>query len=298
MTFMTTSLMPSTPSAGQRLRTALGSRRAAKWTMILLLIGSWQVITPLLETDLIPMPLEVLEFMWDEVRGDTLGRTTVWQAFGISLRRLLTGLAIAFAVGTPIGLAMGAWRPVDSFFKDFVVVGLAMPSLVWGLLTGMWFGLGNLAPIITVILAAMPFVILNAAEGVRDVPRDLSEMGRAFGMSRRTVTRHIVFPSLMPFFFAALRYGLGNGWKGLVLAEVFAATNGAGWNIRYWYDAHRAQGVVGYALFFIIFALVVERWAFEAVSNRVFRWRPSSEKAVVEPDMSAQNPNTAQTQEA
>lgn len=296
---MATSLMPSTSSAGvQRLRTALSSRRSAKLAMIVLLLGGWQFLTPVLETRLIPMPIEVFEFMWNEIRGDTLGRTTVWQAFGISLRRLLTGLAVAFAVGTPIGLAMGAWRPVDSFFKDFIVVGLAMPSLVWALLTGMWFGLGNLAPIITVILAALPFVVLNAAEGVRDVPKDLSEMGRAFGMSRRMVTRHIVFPSLMPFFFAALRYGLGNGWKGLVLAEVFAATDGAGWNIRYWYDAHRAQGVIGYALFFIIFALVVERWAFEALSNRVFRWRPSSEKTIVEPDMSAQDPRTAQTQEA
>jgi len=266
--------------------------------MVLLLLLVWQVVTPLLETRLIPMPLDVASFMWDEIRGETLARTTVWEAFGISLARLLTGLAIAFAIGTPIGLAMGAWKAVDSFFKDFIVVGLAMPSLVWALLTGMWFGMGNLAPIITVVLAALPFVVLNAAEGVRDVPSDLSEMGRAFEMPRSRVVRHIVFPSLMPFFFAALRYGLGNGWKGLVLAEVWAATNGAGWNIRYWYDAHRAAGVVGYALFFVIFALIVERWGFEALSNRVFRWRPSTDRDVVEEDLSAQPTKIPQTQEA
>jgi hypothetical protein len=32
--------------------------------------------------------------------------------------------------------------------------------------------------------------------------------------------------SLMPFFFAALRYALANAWKGLVLAELFASTKG------------------------------------------------------------------------
>jgi ABC-type nitrate/sulfonate/bicarbonate transport system permease component len=276
------------PAGLRRARTLLGSRRAAQLTAVVLILGAWQFITPLLETRLVPMPAAVFEFMWNELRGDTLGRTTVYQAFGISLRRLGIGLAIAFAIGTPIGMAMGAWKPVDSFFKDFTVVGLAMPSLVWALLTGMWFGLGNLAPVITVILAATPFVVMNAAEGVRDVPRDLSQMGRAFGMPRGRVVRHIVFPSLMPFFFAALRYGLGNGWKGLVLAEVWAATDGAGWNIRYWYDAHRAAGVVGYALFFVIFALLVERWAFEAFSRRVFRWRPSSNVEVVEEDLSEQ----------
>lgn len=265
-----------------RVRGALASRRAAQLSALLLVLGVWQFVVPFLETRLIPTPLRVFQFMWDELRGETLARTTVYEAFAISLRRLGMGLVVAFAIGTPIGVAMGAWRKVDSFFKDFVVVGLAMPSLVWALLTGMWFGLGDVAPVVTVILAALPFVIMNAAEGVRDVPVDLLQMGRSFGMSRPTVLRHVVFPSLMPFFFAALRYGLGNGWKGLVLAEVFAATSGAGWNIRYWYDAHRAYGVIGYALFFIIFALLVERWALGVLHQRVFRWRPQTETPVDE----------------
>lgn len=260
------------------------SKRGAQLSAFLLLVGAWVLIVPTLETRLVPSLPKVLDFMWDELRGDTLGRTTVYQAFWISLRRLFTGLAIAFAIGTPIGVAMGVWRPVDSFFKDFTLVGLAMPSLVWALLTGMWFGLDSIAPVLTVILAAVPFVMMNAAEGVRDVSGELTSMARAFDMPKRRVVRHVVFPSLMPFFFAALRYGLGNGWKGLVLAEVWAATSGAGWNIRYWYDAHRAHGVVGYAFFFIIFALVVERWAFRALSDRVFRWRPTTEREVVEED--------------
>ena len=30
-----------------------------------------------------------------------------------------------------------------------------------------------------------------------------------------------------------------------------------GWTIKFWYDAHRAHGVIGYALFFMIFALLL-----------------------------------------
>jgi NitT/TauT family transport system permease protein len=55
---------------------------------------------------------------------------------------------------------------------------------------------------------------------------------------------------------------------------VFASTAGAGWNIQFWRDAHRAQGVFGYALFFILFALFLERFVFQKLSRRVFRWRP------------------------
>jgi NitT/TauT family transport system permease protein len=102
-------------------------------------------------------------------------------------------------------------------------------------------------------------------------------MSRAFRVSRRDALRHVVLPSLMPFFFAALRYGLANGWKGLIVAEIFAATSGAGWNLQFWYDAHRAYAVVGYALFFVLFALFIEQVVFQRLSNRVFRWRPTAE---------------------
>jgi NitT/TauT family transport system permease protein len=216
--------------------------------------------------------------MWDEVRGDTLAPQTVYQAFGVSLERLSIGLLIAFAIGIPVGLLVGLSRAANWFLHDFVVVGLAMPSLVWALIAAMWFGFGTTAPIVTVVLAAVTFVIINIAEGVRNVPRDLLDMSRAYAVNRRDAIRHVIFPSLMPFFFAALRYGLANAWKGLVLAELFASTNGAGWTIKFWYDAHRAQGIIGYALFFILFALLVERLVFGRLSAYVFRWRPPAVK--------------------
>ena len=118
----------------------------------------------------------------------------------------------------------------------------------------------------------MPFVIMNVWEGIEPT-QGTDRHGPRLRGRRKKIILHVIVPSLMPFAFASLRYGLGNGWKGLVLAEVFAATNGAGWTIRYWYDAHRATGVFGYALFFVLFALLVERFAFQALSRRAFRWR-------------------------
>lgn len=262
------------PSVGSKAVDWLATPGAARLASVFIFFAAWQFAVPYLPTELIPSPARVLEFMWNELRGDTVARTTVWEAFGISLRRLGAGFIIALGVGVPVGLAMGLSRAAENFFHDFVVVGLAMPSLVWALLTGIWFGLGDTSPIVTVTFAAMPFVILNTFEGVRDVPRELIDMARAYEIPRPQVVRQVVLPSLMPFFFASLRYGLANGWKAVVLAEVFASTAGAGWNIQFWRDAHRAQGVFGYALFFILFALLLERVIFQRLSRRVFRWRP------------------------
>jgi NitT/TauT family transport system permease protein len=276
---MTTTAAQPRPALKINPLGVLRHHRTARVLSVACFLLAWQIITPRLPTALIPMPAEVLGFMWDEIRGETVARTTVWEAFFISLRRLGTGFVIAYAIGVPVGLLMGVSRWTERMLRDFVLVGLAMPSLVWALLTGIWFGLDSAAPLVTVVLASTPFVIINTVEGVHDVPRELSDMARSFRVPRRTVIRHVVFPSLLPFFFASLRYGLANGWKGLVLAEVFAATSGAGWNIKFWHDAHRAQGVIGYALFFILFAVFVERAIFERFAKWAFRWRPSDDEA-------------------
>jgi NitT/TauT family transport system permease protein len=253
----------------------LRKRRSARVLSLPLFVIVWQSITPLLPTDLIPAPTEVLVFMWDEMRGETLARTHVWQAFAISLQRLGTAFAVALVIGVPVGLAMGVSWWVERMLHDVVMLGLAMPFLVWALLAGLWLGMGGGAPVVTAVLAALPLVIINTLEGVHDVPRELTDMARSFHVSRGHVVRHVVVPSLMPFVFAALRYGLASGWKGLLVAEIFAASSGAGWNIQFWYDARRAQGVFGYALFFILFAVFVERVIFQRLSAWVFRWRPS-----------------------
>jgi NitT/TauT family transport system permease protein len=255
------------------LKRVVKSRKFAATLSVVVFLVAWQLIVPLLPTLLIPMPSKVLHFMWDEIRGQTLAPQTIYQAFGVSLLRLFVGLIFAILIGVPLGLLMGMYRRADAALNDFVVVGLAMPSLVWALLAGMWWGLGFKPILFVVILAAVWFITLNVAEGVRAVPKNLKDMAAAYGKSEREIIRHVTLPSLAPFFFAALRYGLANGWKGLVLVEVYAGVDGAGWMIRYWYDAHRAQGVIGYAIFFMIFAVVVERLVFGKISDHVFRWK-------------------------
>ncbi len=225
--------------------------------------------------DVLPTPAQVFGFMADEIRGDTLAPHNMYVTFGISLQRLAIGMVIALIIGTIIGIAMGLSKAVDAFFNDWVVAILAMPNLAWALFCSLAFGFGDMGPIITVVLTGVPFVIINVREGVRNTPTDLFDMARAFGVPRDRVIRQVLIPSLMPFLFAAARYCFALGWKGLVVAEVFGGQDGAGWTIKFWYDAHRAYGVIGYALLFVVFALVFEKFMFDQLSKRLFKWRPA-----------------------
>jgi NitT/TauT family transport system permease protein len=271
----------SAPSVHKsRLRRVATSPVTARILFPFVVIAVWYIIYYTIDSRIFPTPLRVLEFMWEEVTLTSGIRFSsvadnLYEQFGISILRLTTGFLIAMTVGTILGLAMGLSKSVDAFFHDWVMALLAMPALVWALALSIIFGFGNTAPILTVILAGTPFVVVNVREGVRNTPKDLIDMARSFEVPQGKINRHVLMPSLMPFFFAALRYAYSIGWKGLVIAEVFGSQVGMGWTIRFWYDAHRAHGVIGYAIFFIIFAMTLEKVVFDPLARRVFKWRPS-----------------------
>ena len=273
----------ATPSASRpplrtRLARALTTPRAARITFPFVFVLLWALIVPLLPSRILPTPLEVAEEMWQ-----ILIDGTVLEAFSISLLRLLLGFAIALVIGGILGLAMGISPRINAMLHDFVVVGLTFPYLIWGLLVAMWFGYGWIGPVLVVFIAGVPYVILNMSEGVHDVSKELRDMAAAYEVPRDRVLRHLVVPSLSPFFFASLRYGLANGWKGLILAEVFASTSGAGWHITSMRDYGDFAGVVGFAIYFALFSIVVERLVFGRLSRRVFRWRPELARGMGDP---------------
>ena len=261
--------LPSSTPPVQRVWQFLRSPRGARVLAPLLLLAVWQFFGDRLDTLLLPTPVAVVQRVIDFARDGS-----VVEHFSISLGRLAVGFAITVIAGTALGVAMGVWKPVDAFFRDFIVIGISFPYIVWAFLLFMWVGYGSKGPIIVMVLQALPYVASNVAAGVKDVPKDLLDMARAYGVKRNTVLRHLILPSLGPFFFAALRYGLSTGWKALVVAEVFAAQSGAGYHMV---DIRRlgdSAGIVAWALYFVVFAILVERLIFVRASERAFRWRP------------------------
>ena len=275
-----TAATTATPVRRSKFRRILASPKTARILFPFFVIALWYFIYFAIDSRIFPTPLKVAEFMWEEitltsgVRYSSVGEN-LYAQFGISIVRLTVGFLVAMVVGTVIGLGMGLSKAADAFFHDWVMAILAMPALVWALFFGVAFGFGHAAPVLTVIFAGIPFVIINVREGVRNTPKELIDMAKAFEVPDNRITRHVFLPSLMPFFFAALRYAYSIGWKGLVIAEVFGSQVGMGWTIKFWYDAHRAHGVIGYALFFIFFALALEKLVFDPLARRAFKWRPS-----------------------
>ena len=245
-------------------RSALNSTVA--WTAsVLTMLAVWQLAVVFGHR--VPSMADTFARLGSESAGGQL-----WTNLAVSMNRFLLGLAAALLVGAALGVAMGLSRIADYALTDLTMAGLAIPAVIWALLTTMWFGFGWLTTVTTVFLCGLPFVVVNIAKAVRAIPAETMLMARAFGVGRVEVLRNIVAPAVAGSSIAAVRFAIMSAWNGLLLAEWFGATSGVGWRARYWYDANQLDGFLAWVLLFIAF-LVVANQALGLLENRVTRWR-------------------------
>lgn len=216
----------------------------------------------------IPSPVDAVDSLVSEAAIGEL-----WHNLAISMNRFVLGLTIALVVGAALGVWMGLSKIADLAFSDVNAAALAIPAVIWALLTTMWFGFGWLTPVTTVFLSGLPFVVVNIAKATRAVPADLVLMARSFGVSRAKVLRHIVAPAVAGSTVAAVRFAIMSAWNGLLLAEWFGATSGVGWRSRYWYDANQLDGFFAWVLVFILLLVVADLLILGPIERRVTRWR-------------------------
>jgi NitT/TauT family transport system permease protein len=218
--------------------------------------------------DRIPGPGPVVQAAIEEIQ-----RGEFFYNFAISMQRFAIGIALSIIIGIAIGLAIGSSKLFDNMFGDINLVGLAIPAVIWALLCTMWFGFADTAPIVTVILSAVPFVVVNVATGARSVPPALLDMSQSYDVPRVRRLRHAVLPSVTGYLVAGIRFGVMSGWNGLLLSEWFGSADGVGHRARYWYDANQLAGFVAWIAFFIVFMVLTDRVLLERLSRRAFRWR-------------------------
>ena len=105
----------------------------------------------------------------------------VWTHAGASLFRIAIGFGSALVVAVLMGLASFLWRSARIAVADVVTVLNSTSVFVWIVISLIWFGLTNLAPIFATFMITLPVVAANVVEGVATVDRRLLEMARYTG---------------------------------------------------------------------------------------------------------------------
>jgi len=145
-----------------------------------------------------------------------------------SLRTLVVAFVIAAVIGTALGLLIGRYRMVDAATDWLVNALYATPLVAIIPLVILWFGLGNTAKTFIVTILALFPILINTTAGVRNVPKQLIDVGDAFAANERQIFTKIILPSALPYMMTGLRLGVGRAIIGMVVAEFFTAITGLG----------------------------------------------------------------------
>ncbi|HKV54282.1 MAG TPA: ABC transporter permease subunit [Candidatus Binataceae bacterium] len=79
----------------------------------------------------------------------------------------------------------------------------------------------NLASILLILTGMQWYLLFNLLGGVSQIPSDLKEAARSFGLSRVETWRKLTIPALVPSLLTGSITAWGGGWNALILSEYF-----------------------------------------------------------------------------
>jgi NitT/TauT family transport system permease protein len=240
------------------------------WLAIIMVLVVWQLISFFLGGHgLVPSPVRTATTMWD-----VLSTGEFFVQLGDSMVRLLIGFVLAMTLGMVVGVLMGSRWFWNEFFKDIVILGLSLPGLVYALLSVVIFGTKLMAPVMAILFASYPFIAVNIREGVKALDKDLLDMSRAYKIGKWKVVKQVIIPALLPHILAAIRTGFTIAWKASVLTEVFGATSGIGYMIRFNFQMFAVRGILAWSLLFGFVMILIEYGILVPAERHFARWRP------------------------
>lgn len=184
-----------------------------------------------------------------------------------SAERVGKGFLCAILVGVPVGIAIG-WNRISAGALDPTIQLLRpIPITAWLPFSIAVFGIQDIGAIFLISLGAFFPIVLNTAQGGRDVERNLIRAALMMGAGRWTVLRRVVFPASLPSIFTGLRIGLGIGWTAVIVAEMVAVKSGLGYVLWDAYYVGRMDVVIAdmasiglLGLLSDLVILQIERW--------------------------------------
>jgi NitT/TauT family transport system permease protein len=231
-------------------------------------VAGWVLLSWRYGAFVLPSPLSVLRGLVDIVQSGE-----IWKHTAASLARIVVGFGGAVLIALALGLLAFLSRTARAVVHDVLAVLNSTSVFVWIVLSIIWFGLSNWAPIFTTLMITLPVVASNLVEGVEGVDRRLLEMGDVYRLSGGEKFTSIVVPSIVPYLVAGMKVGFGLALKVSVMAEIFGVTTGIGYVMNYSREILATQMVFVWALVMILVMMATDKLVFDAVTRRLMRWR-------------------------
>jgi NitT/TauT family transport system permease protein len=185
--------------------------------------------------------------------------------------RVLGGFVLAALLAVPLGVAMGAYKPVEAFFEPFVSFARYLPASAFIPLLILWAGIGEAQKLSLIFIGSFFQLVLMIALQVGGTRRDLVEAAYTLGASDVGIVKRVLIPSSAPQIAETLRLVLGWAWTYVIVAELIGASNGIGHMITD-SQALLATDQIIFGIITIGVIGLISDMAFKRANRAMFRW--------------------------
>jgi len=208
---------------------------ALRWVVLIAGIGGWQLWTSRAASSFFPRPSVIVTRMYDLwfsgpaahvfLTSDATGNVLP------SLERVLAGLAIATAIGAPLGIALGRSPVLTAYLNPLLQFARALPVVTMAPVFIVLFKIGTQMEIATIVFGTLWPILLNTIDGASTVDPVQLETARAFKMSPWQRLVWVIVPATLPKAFAGFRLSLSLSLILMVFAELVGSSSGIGYEM-------------------------------------------------------------------
>jgi NitT/TauT family transport system permease protein len=248
---------------------ARGRRIVLGVAFFVLFVAAWAAVTlgGLVAPTFLASPLQMLKGGWHLLRDFGFAKdiaVTIW--------RVLGGFAIAAALAVPLGIAMGAYKPVEAFFEPFISFARYLPASAFIPLLILWLGVGESQKLAVIFIGSFFQIVLMVAVTVGATRVDLVEAAYTLGAGDSGIVKRVLVPHAAPEIAEHLRLTLGWAWTYVIVAELIGSSEGIGHMIT---DSQALLATDQMIFGIVVIGLIglVSDFVFQGANRRLFHWK-------------------------
>ena len=191
---------------------------------------------------------------------------------GMTVWRVVGGFALAAVIAVPLGILMGAFKPIEALLEPFVSFARYLPASAFVPLLILWAGIGEMQKLLVIFIGSIFQLILMIAGSVGQTRRDLVEAAYTLGADEKGVIGRVLLPANAPEIAEILRLVLGWAWTYVIVAELIGSSSGIGHMIVD-SQALLATGQMIFGIITIGVIGLISDLAFKSLNRRLFAWK-------------------------
>jgi NitT/TauT family transport system permease protein len=227
---MTTTAYPArtndaVPLSRRLKRWFLARPGVARLGVIALLFIAWEIAARFFVDKIFLSPPSAV-FTQIQTVFETAG---VPNALRVSAYEIVVAFAMSVVIGLAVGLAVGLHRFTNKSFMPIILLLYGTPQITILPLFILYFGIGPACKIAFGVSHGIFPIIVTVVAGVQNIKPILLTSAKSMGASRWHIFRWVIFPHMIPSFFAGMRLGMTGVLLGVLLAELYVSTAGIGY---------------------------------------------------------------------